>query len=154
MIAIPPIVFGGGIAISAADAFGLTVAACLVTPACRNALLDAISKAIDQLRKQRAHMLVVAGRADEGIKEMKSIVAHYETTIAELHEEATFQFAEAALAAFQRGRVSGGKAFARSALQHAGMSQSISRTVLSAIELMQLQQEAASRKAHATIQQP
>lgn len=107
---------------------------------------------IDQLRKQRAHMLVVAGKADEGIAETKSLVAQYETAIAELHDEAAFQLAEAALAAFQQGRDSAGIALARSSLQHAGMSQTISRTVLSAIELMQRQQEAASRKAQSKAQ--
>ena len=97
-------------------------------------------------------MLVVTGRADEGIKEMKSLVAKYETAIAGLQEETDFQLAEAALAAFQQGNDSAGIAFARSSLLYAGMSQTISRTVLSAIELMHQQQEAASRKAQSNVQ--
>jgi len=50
VIAIPPIVIGGGIAISVADAFGLTIAACLANTACRNAVLDAIAKAIEKCK--------------------------------------------------------------------------------------------------------
>jgi RHS repeat-associated protein len=78
VIAIPPIIIGGGIAISVADAFGLTVAACLVTPACRNALLDAISKAIDKCKPR--------GRSPEEEEKRKECVRRCHEEHEDAHE--------------------------------------------------------------------
>ncbi len=50
---LPPVLIGGGIAISVADAFGLSVAACLATPVCRDALINAIAKGRDGCRPRR-----------------------------------------------------------------------------------------------------
>ena len=95
---------------------------------------------IDQLRKERAYLLIVSGHFDEGIKTIESIVSGYESRIADLHDEAAFQLSQAALASFRRGRLQAGKGFARSALKHCAMAKHINKTVLSALELMQQQQ--------------
>ena len=92
---------------------------------------------IDQLRKQRAYLLIMGGYVDEGIKEIESLVADYNETICELHDEAAFQLAEAAVASFRRRSSKVGEVLACSALSHAGLAMRINRTVLTALELMQ-----------------
>lgn len=113
----------------------------------KNALLAL--REIDQLWKQRACMLLMSGKVNQGIKEIELLVTGYESSIADLHEEAAFQLGEAALASYRRNRPAAGEAFARSALEHSGGARRMSRTVLSAIELMQCQQERQSRKKQA-----
>ncbi len=111
----------------------------------RRDLLD--WREVDQLRKQRAYMLMASSRVDEGINEIESLVIEYEKWIADLHEEAAFQLAEAALVSFQLRRAIAGQAFARAALEHSGNAKRISRTVLKAIELMQREVEQNGSKS-------
>lgn len=102
---------------------------------------------IDQLRKQRAYLLIASGRVSDGIGAIESMVGHYEDSIARLHDEAAFQLAEAAVAAFKSGRTGAGLRFASSALKHSGNAGCINKTVLSALALIQRHQERLSRKA-------
>jgi len=102
---------------------------------------------IDQLRKQRAYLLIASGQIPDGIKAIESMVGHYEDSIARLHDEAAFQLAEAAVAAFKSGRTGMGVRFATSALKHSGNAGCINKTVLSALALVQQHQERLSRKA-------
>ena len=104
---------------------------------------------IDQLRKERAYMLIQSGEIENGVKEIQSIVAGYEQSISEMHEEAAFQLAEAAIASFNTKNYSGGEKFARDSLSHAGLSNRISKTVINALELMQKNQERRFRRPHA-----
>ena len=102
---------------------------------------------IDQLRKQRAYLLIASGRAPEGIRAIESMVGRYEDSIARLHDEAAFQLAEAAVAAFKSGQTGTGVRLASSALKHSGNAGCINKTVLSALALVQQHQERLSRKA-------
>ena len=102
---------------------------------------------IDQLRKQRAYLLIASGQIPDGIKAIQSMVGRYEDSIARLHDEAAFQLAEAAIAAFRCGRAGAGVRFASSALKHSGNAGCINKTVLSALALVQQHQERLSRKA-------
>lgn len=105
---------------------------------------------LDQLEKQRAYMLALTGKVALAIGATRSLVAGYERRIGSLHEEAAFQLAEAAILLSQRGRFLQGRRFALAALRHAGASQQVSRTLLSALECLQRAQEASSRKIQAT----
>lgn len=89
---------------------------------------------LDQLRKQRAYMLVVSGKVAAGIKQSEDLVAELERGIADLHDEAAFQLSEAALAAFRSGRQSTARALTRRALSHAGMAGRLSKTLLQALD--------------------
>jgi hypothetical protein len=100
---------------------------------------------LDQLQKQRAYMLIVAGQPARGIKQIQSLVAEYERKIADLHEEASFQLAEATLACFRCNRGGLALALARDALGHAGAAKRFSRTFLAAIEQAQQRRETKGR---------
>ena len=105
-------------------------------------------RTIDQLRKQRVHMLITAGKLNEGIAESKRIVRDYEASIASLHDEAAFQLAEAALNCFRNSQMTRGFALTLSALAHAGNARSISKTLLSALEIAQREQAKRSTRGH------
>jgi hypothetical protein len=104
-----------------------------------------ISREIDQLRKEHAYLHMQSGDVNGGIKEIESIVTGYEQSILRLHEEAAFQLAEAANAAFDSGDYSRGEKFARSALSHSGACRQISRIVMEAFECLQKNQELRSK---------
>jgi len=110
----------------------------------RKALL--IDRDFDQLRKQRAYMLIICGRNDEGMAEIEALVADYEQTIERLHEEAAFQLAEAAEASFCNKENALGIALARRALTHTGKAGRLSRTVLRVLELAQKELERIKEK--------
>jgi len=103
-------------------------------------------RTIDQIRKERAYMLISAGRLSEGIAEIESIVRDYEGTVASIHDEAAFQLAEAALSCFNKGQTVRGFEFARSALAHAGNARALSQTLVSALQAAQ-DKRAGKRKA-------
>lgn len=119
----------------------------LVLAEAREQTSELALRKIDQLRKQRAYLLIASGQFPEGIKAIESMVGHYEDSIVRLHDETAFQLAEAAVAAFKSGRAGMGVRFATSALKHSGNAGYINKTVLSALALVQQHQERLSRKA-------
>lgn len=100
---------------------------------------------IDQLRKQRAYMLLTHDDSDEGLGDIQSLVDEYDEKISRLHEEAAFQLSEAAIASFRRKKSEVGKAFAISALKHAGQAKFVSSTFINAVELLLQQQKGANK---------
>jgi hypothetical protein len=103
-------------------------------------------RTIDQLKKERAYMLISAGRLNEGIGEIERIVREYEKSIASLHDEAVFILAEAALSCFRKAQTTRGLQLTRCALAHAGSATWISKTLVSALEIAQQVQLKRSKR--------
>jgi hypothetical protein len=95
---------------------------------------------LDQIQKQRAYMLIASGRAEDGIKEILSLVQDYEKSILILHDEASFQLCEAAIASFQRNESEIGGNYARLALKHAGLANRTSQKLIETLKLLQQHQ--------------
>ena len=96
---------------------------------------------VDQLRKQRAYMLISSGKIEDGIKEIQSLTNDYNEKIENLHDEIAFQLCEAAIACFRSSNSTAGVDLAKLALAHAGHANRISRVALQAFELWQQQHE-------------
>src|SRR4051812_12032533 len=107
--------------------------------------LEKISE-IGQLQKAHAYMLIRTGQASAGIRELARFGRDCEAKIADLHEEAAFQFAEASSAAFSTGKPAAGFKFAVEALAHSGQARRVSNVVLRALESAQLHQSQAHQK--------
>jgi hypothetical protein len=104
-----------------------------------------VLRAIDQLKKELAYMLLTAGKLKQGLTEIDQIARDYEKSIAVYNDEAAFQFAEAALACFRDGEGAKGMQYARSALARAGRAKAISKTLVLALEAAQSEQANSGR---------